>query len=131
MRHVAFHIFGRLFAIAFAYCLAAVAASFFLAFAVPGWAPGAWMVDHWRIGGDVFIYDYHASGEVADLADTMTRIVVGAVGVSVIGGLAFVPAGLAIVMAEIFRLRSILYHVLVAGLISIVLLVATWIPGAG
>ncbi|PTW63309.1 hypothetical protein C8N35_1011360 [Breoghania corrubedonensis] len=127
----AFHVFGRLFAIVFAFCLASVAASFFLAFAVPGWVPAAWVFDHWQVGHDLFVYDYQASGQFADLADMVTRLVVATVGASIIGGLAFVPAALAILVAEILRLRSILYHVLVGGLIAIALLVATRVPEAG
>ena len=126
-----FHVFGRLFAIVFAYCLASVAASFFLAFAVPGWVPATWVFDHWAVGHDLFLQDYEASGDAAQVADTVSRLLLGTVGASIIGGLAFVPAALAILVAEILALRSILYHVLVGGVIAIALLVATWAPEAG
>lgn len=126
-----FHIFGRLFAIVFGYCLACVAASYFLAFTVPGWAPDVWFADRWHAGFDVFFYEFDTSGEAAGAADFVGRIVLGAFGASVIGGLAFVPAGLAILAAETLRLRSILYHLLAGGLIALALVAATWIPEAG
>ncbi|NBN66008.1 translation initiation factor IF-3 [Microvirga tunisiensis] len=48
-------------------------------------------------------------------------VATGLVSAALIGALAFVPAALAIVLAEAFRWRSFLYHVAVGGLIALAL----------
>lgn len=124
----AFQLFGRLFAIVFGYCLACLAAAFFLAFTVPDWAPGGLYLEGWHFGYEGFVDGYRVSGEPTGVIDMLMRLVLAGVGASVIGALAFVPAGLAIVAAEAFRLRGLLYHVVAGGVIAIALLAATWVP---
>ncbi len=127
----AIHLFGRLFAIIFGYCLAVVAASLFLTFYVPDWTPVEWVSQHWAMGSDFYAYEYRGSAEMADTIDTVARVIMGLMGASAVGTMAFVPAGLCIVASEALRLRSFIFHVLAGGGISLALLAVTFVPVSG
>lgn len=128
----AIHVFGRIFAAVFGYCLACLAASFFLAFAAGDWMPVDWLIEHTdaRVYSDFYELTPY-NDEAAAFIEPLARAVVALVGSSFIGMFAFVPAGLAIVAAEAFRLRSILYHVLVGGGIALAIMAATFVPASG
>ena len=75
------------------------------------------------VGAGVFL----AWGFFQSLSETSEPGIAGAVvatgfvSAALIGALAFVPAALAIVLAEAFRWRSLFYHVAVGGLIAFAL----------
>ncbi|WP_319774714.1 hypothetical protein [Breoghania sp.] len=127
----ALHLLGRLFAILFGYCLAIVAASLFLTFYVPGWAPVEWISQHWAMGPDFFVYGYRTSPDMAETIDRVARVTMGLMSASAVGAMAFVPAGLCIVASEALRLRSAIFHVLAGGGISLALLAVTFMPASG
>ncbi|SDU41748.1 hypothetical protein SAMN05428979_3635 [Stappia sp. ES.058] len=89
-------VFSQAIRVVIAMILAFVAAGFFLAFGL-----------------------FQAWTGNAHPADVGAAVGAGLVGASVIGGLSFVPALLAVCVSEVFRLRGVVFHLAAGGLIAL------------
>jgi hypothetical protein len=89
-------VLGQTIRIVIALVLAFVAAGFFLAFGL-----------------------FQAWTGAAQPADIGAAVGAGLVGASIIGGLSFVPALIAVLVSEILRLRGIVFHLAAGGVIAL------------
>lgn len=114
-------LFGRLVVVAFGFVAACYTASLVLVFSAQDWALDFSTYGGWDYGGGYLVTDDGAIGVFAAL-------ILATVATSFIGAMALVPAGLAIVLAEVRRIRGLTYHLIAGGLVSLAIVVATWIP---
>lgn len=125
-------IIRRLFLASLGFLLACFAASLFLVYTSEAWQAGGpyfqdgWSQD-WQDGMGRWSYGWDGPHGAGMFAGSVFSIIATAF----IGATAFVPASLAIILAEVLRLRALTYHVLAGGVIALAIVVATWMPHAG
>ncbi|AXS42268.1 hypothetical protein [Breoghania sp. L-A4] len=116
-------LFGRLVVIAFGFVAACYTASLVLVFSAEGWAVDFTTYSGWDVEGGLL-----ATGD--GTVGVFAALFLATFATSFIGAMALVPAGLAIVLAEVKHIRGLIYHLVAGGLVSLAIVVATWIPPA-